>query len=538
MMPGHRSIEENLRFLIVEVTKQLTRLGTYLKNPTEGMEQRVSARDDYIDNLKSFIQKRVFAVKPDESWTINFLKAAEVVAVNLERIADFCESVISQVGYLEDPDAVRELDAEAFLAIIDVGMSKIEHALFERDVQTALEICQAEWKLDRLYSSVFRQILDDLEGSEQPQSLVTILFMSHYFERMGDSLLNIGEAIASACLGKSIKIEQLNALADVDPDERLRDVSLEGFGETRSGCLIARVSKVEPEDSGGRGPAVFKEGRAEKLREEKEGIERWNAVVPGLAPQVYSFREDGENGAILYEYLAGRTFEDILLNGTKEELENAFERIAATLTRIWRQTRTAEPTRSTFLQQLKKRLPDVYAVHGDYRDRRLSIGSMTIPGLGELIASADAVEQQIPCPFSVLGHGDFNLDNVILETEGRGVRFIDLHRARMMDYLQDISVFMVSNLRLQVFQRRIKTRINWTVDQARAVAGRFAHEVGDELYGLRLAFGVARSLITSTRFVLDERLARSMFLRGRYLLERALAHGLAPFTIPQEVLLA
>ena len=56
---------------------------------------------------------------------------------------------------------------------------------------------------------------------------------------------------------------------------------------------------------------------------------------------------------------------------------------------------------------------------------------------------------------------------------------------------------------------------------------------------LRLALGLARSLATSTRFVLDEDFAKSMFLKSRYLLEQLLKHPadqLETFKLPQEVL--
>ncbi len=536
-MPGHHSIEANLRFLIVEVRKQLDRTGVYLRDPSERLLQSVLARDDYIDNLKSFIQKRCFALSPDESWTIDFLKTAEVVAVNLERIADFCESIIAQVGYLEEPEALRELDLQAFLELVVEGMALIEQALFARDVKTALKICRTESKLDRLYSQVFRRILEDLENTDQSQSLVTLLFISHYFERMGDSLLNIGEAIASACLGKAVKIEQLQALADVDPSEPLKDVTLKGFGETRSGCLIARVSSPA-RAADDRAPAVFKEGRSEKLLEEKEGIERWNRLVPGLAPRVFSFRSDGDSGAILYEYLPGRTFEAILLSARQQELEVALTSIVETLNQIWRKTRVDAPQQSGFLEQLARRLPDVYAVHSEYAAPATALCGLAVPAFAELVEQGQVLEERLQAPFSVLGHGDFNIDNVILDRDG-GVRFIDLHRARLTDFAQDVSVFLVSNLRLQVFDARVKRRVHWTVQQFHKLAREFAQEAGDTQFDGRLAFGLVRSLVTSTRFVLDEQLAGSMFLRGRYLLERLLACDpakLGSFEIPQEIL--
>jgi hypothetical protein len=48
----------------------------------------------------------------------------------------------------------------------------------------------------------------------------------------------------------------------------------------------------------------------------------------------------------------------------------------------------------------------------------------------------------------------------------------------------------------------------------------FAVTNSDTTFELRLAFGLVRSLATSTRFILDRNLARAMFLRARFLLEQ------------------
>jgi len=53
-------------------------------------------------------------------------------------------------------------------------------------------------------------------------------------------------------------------------------------------------------------------------------------------------------------------------------------------------------------------------------------------------------------------------------------------------------------------------------------AAAYAKQSKDDTFELRLALGLARSFATSTRFILDKSLARTMFLRARYLIERVL----------------
>ena len=94
-----------------------------------------------------------------------------------------------------------------------------------------------------------------------------------------------------------------------------------------------------------------------------------------------------------------------------------------------------------------------------------------------------------------------------------------------MDYVQDVSVFMVSNYRLQILDQPLRRRILELTRDFYRFAAAFAQQSGDQTFELRLALGLARSFVTSTRFILDKSLARAMFLRSRYLLEQVLATG-------------
>jgi len=51
----------------------------------------------------------------------------------------------------------------------------------------------------------------------------------------------------------------------------------------------------------------------------------------------------------------------------------------------------------------------------------------------------------------------------------------------------------------------------------------FARKQGDDTFDFRLSLGLARSFASSTRFIFDRQLARRMWLRARYLIERTIA---------------
>jgi len=540
------SVEENLRFLIFEVQKQLERTNQYIRVPSLELLDSILTRDDYIDNLKTIIQRKCFStpVAPgeDEEARAASLKAIVVVAANLENIADFCEKSIRQLAYIEDQDILEKYDFQAFFTFLNEGIRLVESVILDGDASQAIKICRIEHDIDEIYADMFARILNDLSKGRKTQSLVTTLFIARYLERMGDSLLNIGEAAMSAFLGDQIKIGQFDVLEQALDQAALNpgftDLSITAMGETKSGCRIDLVSSRNSDDSATM--VIFKEGRREKLANEKTGVEYWNALMPGIAPAIYAHHQKGDTGALLFEYLGGSTYEQLLLQADTAERQAALTRISETLSAGWRKTRQNTPGPVDFVGQVRARLPDIFSVHPDFSAQHGHVGGVAVPSFQESLELAERVESKLISPFQVLVHGDFNIDNVIYDAKSGRVRFIDLHRAEMKDYVQDVSVFLVSNFRLQVYDPDVRERINRTVLTFKRFASAFAREAGDDSFEIRLALGVARSFVTSTRFVLDNDFAQNMLLRSRYLLEDIVSVSSrrhARYRLPEEVLI-
>jgi aminoglycoside phosphotransferase len=342
---------------------------------------------------------------------------------------------------------------------------------------------------------------------------------------MGDALLAISEAIISANLGQLVDLQRYQSLAasveQLDTGDNVEDLQVESIAETRSGSAIAGISAADTPDDAY--VAIFKDGEKRKVKEERQGVESWHEIYPGLAPRILSYKKRGRSASLLIEHLPGFTFEQILLSEPPELLQEALGKLGKTLRSVWRETRLKQPVGADFCTQLERRLPEVYKVHPEFRQSDSSVCGIRVPSFDSLVSRAKTFEQGLQAPFSVYIHGDFNVDNIIYDPEEKRINFIDLHRSRYMDYVQDISVFMVSNYRLQILDRPLRQRIMQVAHDLCQVARRHARKAGDETFELRLALGLARSFATSTRFILDKSLARNMFLRARYLLELVLA---------------
>ncbi|MBD3403159.1 phosphotransferase [candidate division GN15 bacterium] len=546
-MPFRKEVDENLRFLILEVRSQIEGSQRMLEEPGSISVESFSARDDYIDNLKGVIESKsfsqIFHVTDFDKQTVDLMKAVLVITSNLERIADHAVNIVGQTQHYKDPSFIKRYDFEPFYEELFGAIDLIYEATFSQNIKTALRICRSEFAIDDLYRGVFETILEELRSGEHTEDRLTSIFIFRYLERMGDSLLNIGEAVISAAVGEKLKIHQYEALEEtlqgLQITAPLSDFSLKSIWETRSGCRIARIENK----NGGElsRAAIFKEGRLKKLTEEKENIERWQQLVPGLPPQVFGFQRQGENGLLLLEYCSGRTLKELVMESSEGvEVEEALGHLTRTLRSIWSTTRKPIRTNAHHFSQLLARIDEVHKVHPDYHHYPGDqIGSVAAHSFDQLVERAIPIEAALDAPFTVFIHGDLNVDNVIYDQIEKKIHFIDLHRSSETDYVQDVAVFIVSNFRLPVQNNQTRMRLNWIGTSFYEFAKSFAEENDDRTFDARLTLGLIRSFTTSTRFELEEEFAKSMYLRAIFLLEKMIGHDGRPweeFTVPRQAL--
>ncbi|GFM37843.1 PhoU domain-containing protein [Desulfovibrio psychrotolerans] len=545
-------LSENFKFIILEVEGQINSTLSFLRSPSRALFEKIESRDDYIDNLKTIIENkcysRLHADRQLDKQEINRIRAINTISVNLERIADHCVNIIRQMGYLTDKSFLRESDYLPIFEQIQDAIKRILPAFERDDLSWALAICRSEFELDRMYKDVFERVLTELGTGRDVQSHITVIFIFRYLERIGDSLLNIGEALIFSTLGEKIKITQFDALQRTLKNSgfqgSLQDIDFQAIWGTRSGCRIGKVDAVpDKEGQTRRGVdtqgSIYKEGTVAKIKQERANIDRWSAVFPNLVPQVYGYHEEGGNASLLVEFLRGCTLDEVLITGSDELAQNALFILLQTLREVWDKTRLDTPVPTDYIAQLKSRLPSVQQVHPELFRKALDVGSACVLSTDALVNACYALEQELEAPFTVLIHGDFNLNNIVYDHVQQAVRYIDLHRSRDYDYVQDASVFMVSNFRMPIFEPSLRHRLNWAIQEFFTFAASYAHHSGDATFEARLGFALARSFYSSTRYELNFSFAREMYLRAHFLMEKLLAHRDAPwqhFRLPRDVL--
>ncbi len=538
-----KTIERTFKSMVLEVIKQVEDTSTVISNPKVSVINKINGRDDYIDNLKCSIEDKCFNYKLNiapEKTLLNYLRTVNIIATNLEHISDYSENIVSQRQFITDEDVIKHYDFKKFFTETLSGLNSTIKAVNNRDLNLALKICKSEFQLDNLFHKNLMKITDDLGTGCNTKALVTLLFIFSYLERMGDSLLNIGEAIIFYVLGEKLKIHNFEALegsmVSFNGDEKMKDLNLKTIWDTRSGCRTTKVNKHSNQDKG----AIFKEGKIKKIEKELENIRHWEKLKPGLAPNVINYQKGSVNGAMLVEYLNGYTFQQILLGHDYTFLKDALSEIQNTLLEIWDKTKEETELKSCFVEQFRSRFADTIRAHPVYDTQEKIIGKIKVGSFDSLIGKVGDIENELTAPFSVYTHGDFNIDNILYDNANKKLYFLDLYRSARQDYLQDVSVFLVSNFRQPVFIPKVRKKINYVISDFFEFSKRFANKNGDKTFEARIAIGLARSLMTSTRFEFDEQFSSEMQCRSVYLLEKLISHNGRPweeFSIPIDVIL-
>lgn len=528
-----RGLEENFNFLILEVGNQVDAVSRFLASGDQKELHKIICRDDYIDNLKTIIEKWCFDVLTEGQKSTkkesDFLHATHIITVNLERIGDFCVNIAKQVGYLSDIGFLAGFDYRIIIEEIRQAMAKIVPTLQHHNLSAALLICRSEHNIDRHYTTSFTKIMEELRQGRNVENLVTVLFIFRYLERIGDSLLNIGEALLLSILGEKIKIDQFQALEETLSQSGYRgilsDVDFVSILGSRSGC---RIRKIHYEQGANFLPqatsSIFKEGNRQKILAEKHNIETWSEIFPGLVPKIFSCQESGETSSLLLEYIPCCTYEEVILSADLEELADACMTLQATVREVWESTLQRGPRKIDYIEQIVSRLDSILQVHPGFCRVEQDIGTARIASTETILERCLRIQELIPAPFTVFIHGDFNVNNIFFNSVRERIHYIDLYRSKYADYVQDVSVFIISNFRQPAFKVHLRDRLNWSIKKMYENAHAFAREQGDTTFEARMALALARSFYTSTRFELNIKFAREMYMRAHFLLEKILAH--------------
>lgn len=534
------TLDENLHFLMKEVETHCSFVDLWFKSGSIEVYPRIRARRGYLQtliektNLEANRIAKASKLGPQQAHAISMAAVADALA-DLARACFTCVQEGTLDSVYHHPSANR---AGRLIRRVSKALQLVDTGIRTRDVRIGIKLGRRTAKMLQEYESL-QQDTRSKRNELTAKQFQAALLANFGLKQVIRALLRIGESLITANMGQAVSLDNYDRLRSVVStlDYSVEDLSVERLALTRSGSAIASVTPKSGESGF---MAVYKEGQADKVREEVEGVEAWNKVSPGLAPRVLAHHNQGsESAALLIEHLPGKTLEALLLEQRDDDLDQALTQLFKTLNKLWKESRIDERAQASFMAQLDKRLSDSIKVHPELFGEEQIICGIERPSMRQLISRIKRREAAWFAPFSVLIHGDFNVDNLIYDAVDKKMRFIDLHRSGYQDYAQDISVLMISIYRLQVVEGEARSLMMDAIHQIYHFAQRFAKRQKDSYFEIRLAAGLARSFASSIRFIYDQRLAGRMHQRAMYLLESL--DSLKPeserrYKIPLEVL--
>lgn len=516
-------VQESMHFLLDELGKHCYFMGLFFKTHSNDELALLRSRQGYVKILREKVELECARVlqrrKPGTSF-YNQVVAHKTLIIALSDLSSMSMACFDEIE--ADQPFIHPAQKLCIKLVRRFGQSinLVTIGVDGAPRRAGLKLARRTEKLLALYEQIQQETLSQRDRLDD-RELRTVLHCNFGLKRLVTQLSVLGEALIKADVGQVATLKNYRHLKDAAAslNYNLDDVTVKRLALTRSGSAIASIA-YEGNDNSVDVLAVYKEGDYTKIKEEVEGVAQWQKVAPDVAPEVlaHSSRQ-GETSSLLIEHLPGKTFEKLALAGDQSGTEKILKALFKTLNRIWSDTLTAESCNAHFMAQLQKRIGDSRSVHPKLFAPTQTICDVVTPGFNELIERVQAKEARWTAPFSVLVHGDFNVDNLIFNEAEKRLYFIDLHRSSYFDYVQDISVLMISLYRLQAPDKKTRKLMMVCIEKIARYARKFAQKHNDELFELRLAAGLARSFATSTRFIYDAKLASKMYFRSRYLLE-------------------
>ena len=488
---------------------------------------KVTGKDDQVDNLLGFIEDKCFeriAGEPGGSPRSRRLRGVFRVALDLEKLGDYAVNVAEQAGHLARlPARPIPFDLAGPARVALGALDEVITAFRTASAEKAKDACRCETELDRQYREALGETFRRLKRPDQdPALLVTNLFVSKFLERIGDSILDIGETTLFILTGERLKLHQYLHL------EQLVGTVAPTAGEAASvdvrriwgGISGARVGRL---DVGNGRRLIWKEGDRRKIEAEVRQMREWNQIVPGLVPAVEGEVEGDGRESFVGRFVDGTLLRDVYLTRGWDDKLRATSRLLETVREVWLATVQNETPPIDYVAQIRERLPELYAMHprlAALRAGRTRVFGISHRSLDELLHAVAALEPLLAPPVSVRLHGDFNTNNILFDAANNEMHYIDVHRSGAGDYAQDVGVLLVSNLRQPIQDAGLRAELARLNRMIEGFAAEFARLVDDVHFEVRLGLSQARSLITSSRLITDAELAREIYLQGVRLLER------------------
>ncbi len=193
-----------------EVNKQIAKLGalaeTQLDDSLNALKDKniqkfesIINRDKSLDKITADVSSSVFellALWSPIAYDLRSLLVADRVGAILERVGDYSKNIARRSQVIISEENFDRLPVN----IIGLGqhvqdlLHKSLDAYMELNIEKAMNIWESDIDTDRLYLSIFKEILSYMtENPDDAKTLTHLIFISKNLERVGDYTTSIAK---------------------------------------------------------------------------------------------------------------------------------------------------------------------------------------------------------------------------------------------------------------------------------------------------------------------------------------------------------
>ncbi len=177
-----------------------------------GVLRKVYETDSMIDRLEREIEAqclRLLLEQQPVARDLRYISAALKMISDMERIGDQCADIADITGFLNN---ARSANIESAVHIQDMASATMEmvtsavDSFIARDLTLSRKVQQSDDVVDELFSKVKQEISGLVSKyPDQGESLLDLLMVAKYFERIGDHATNIAEWVEFSITGEHAK---------------------------------------------------------------------------------------------------------------------------------------------------------------------------------------------------------------------------------------------------------------------------------------------------------------------------------------------
>ncbi|MBK8904407.1 MAG: phosphate signaling complex protein PhoU [Anaerolineaceae bacterium] len=204
-----KHLKDSIIRLSSAATESIDKAMNALQTRNVDEAQKVVSSDEAINQLRFAIEEQALLILATQAPTASDLRAviaAIHLAVELERIGDHAAGIARLVARLEAEDEIDTLHKLPKMArraseMVQQGID----AYIQRNPQLALDMIKRDDKLDRQYSKLFREAVEEMKDDAYIRRATFLLWVGHGLERIGDRATNIAERVIFMCTGEFVE---------------------------------------------------------------------------------------------------------------------------------------------------------------------------------------------------------------------------------------------------------------------------------------------------------------------------------------------